>query len=172
VLKCVAVCCSVLQCGAVWCNMVQYGAVWCSVLQCAAARRCVHGAKRNESWHTNACVMAHTGMSLDAHMNASWRMNRCIVAHVCALKKNSTHIHKHAHTFEIMGAPRANMWALIFLFLWNGCIVAYLGNQRVLVQQTLATQRNALFDSSQINGTWPGQKKYMHASVCHGAQID
>ena len=97
VLKCAEVCCSVLQCGAVWCSVVQYGAIWCSVLQCAAARSCVHGAKRNESWHTNACVKAHTGMSLDAHMNASWHMNRCIVPYVCALKK-IPHIFTNTHT--------------------------------------------------------------------------
>jgi len=33
-LKCVAVCCSVLQCVAVWCSVLQCVAVCCSVLQC------------------------------------------------------------------------------------------------------------------------------------------
>jgi len=36
VLKCVALCCSVLQCVAVCCSVLQCVAVCCSVLQCVA----------------------------------------------------------------------------------------------------------------------------------------
>jgi len=36
VLRCVAVCCSVLQCVAVCCSVLQCVAVCCSVLQCVA----------------------------------------------------------------------------------------------------------------------------------------
>jgi len=36
VLRCVAVCCSVLQCAAVCCRVLQCVAVCCSVLQCVA----------------------------------------------------------------------------------------------------------------------------------------
>ena len=104
-VRCFAVCCSVLRCGAVWCSMsqcgtvcrsvVQFGAVCCSVLQCVAVCCSVLQCVMNSAHHmcviTHAPVSRHTYAPVSPHSCTShtYRSHKCTrLVHISVYQAN------------------------------------------------------------------------------------